>query len=383
MFTPKMFSKSFFYIAPGLDFEPLIRFSHLTDTFIYVNLYLTKYEVKKSITKYLEESEFLEPISFKEYDDFDETIYFELSQNFRNDLNHAFRALNIRQRLAYENTFLPALAEKQWMLEIDVLRKGLNRKVKLYYMTAEGLATYIALSHNGIFPPLILCTVQTKVLEMPNGLMSQIFEHTKTCPKIWVRGVEEEIEYFFSHNQSTEVLKNSDKLFNIIGSDFSFSWIAQGTYLNDINLNVKSKRFCKAFITDEYFNEIKRQKTIPINNNFIHTDGISSLFNKIKKNTKILILINSRLKQYVNSLDQNVNISYWDDLFQNDNDKLSLQKSIDFLEKVDEKLEFDEVHFTPYGLEDEGELLSSFMKSNTRSIFHAYLYRLLDFIDIQ
>jgi hypothetical protein len=382
MFTPKVFSKSFFYIAPGLDFEPLIRFSHLTDTFIYVNLYLTKSEVKESITKYLEESDFLQTISIQEYDDFDETIYFELSKNYRNDLNKTFRVLNRSQRQEYENAFLPALAENQWMLEIDVLRKGLNRNIKLYYMTAEGLASYIALSHNGIFPPFILCTVQTKILEIPNGLMSQIFQHTKTHPKIWVRGVEEEIEYFFTHNQSTEVLKNSDKLFNKIGSDFSFSWVAQGTYLNNHNLNIKSKRYCKAFITDKYLNEIKRPKTIPINNNFIHTEGISSLSNKINKNSKILILTNNRLKQYVNSLVQNVNISYWDNLFQNYNDKISLQKSIDFLKSLDEKLEFDEIHFTPYGLEDEGQLLLSFLKSKTHKIFHAYLYRPLDFIDI-
>jgi hypothetical protein len=31
--TRAEFNSSFFYIAPGIDFEPLMRFSHMCDTF--------------------------------------------------------------------------------------------------------------------------------------------------------------------------------------------------------------------------------------------------------------------------------------------------------------------------------------------------------------
>ena len=45
--TTEIFEKSFFSIGGGLDIEPLLRFSHISDFFINVNLFLSKEYVIK------------------------------------------------------------------------------------------------------------------------------------------------------------------------------------------------------------------------------------------------------------------------------------------------------------------------------------------------
>ena len=40
------FERSFFYIGPGFDIQPLLRFTHLCDTFLYPNLYLYRRPVE-------------------------------------------------------------------------------------------------------------------------------------------------------------------------------------------------------------------------------------------------------------------------------------------------------------------------------------------------
>ncbi len=50
------FPNSLYYIAPGFDFEPLWRMSHLCDTFFYANLYYTLDKVQTSIYNQLQNS---------------------------------------------------------------------------------------------------------------------------------------------------------------------------------------------------------------------------------------------------------------------------------------------------------------------------------------
>lgn len=378
-----IFSKSFYYIAPGFDFEPLMRFSHLCDTFIYTNLYLSKEEVLKSIYKNLDDSEFLEIVSIKEYDDFDETKYFELQANYLSQLQSALASLNPKERRAYENAFVPALQERQWMLEVDLVRKGIGRKIKMFYMIAEGLASYIVLSQNGKFPPAVLCTIQTEVLEVPNGLMSKIFNLTGSHPQIWIRGCESDLNYIYDFSKSNPALQNHDKLFDVIGEDFQFEWLSQGSYLNFSDLNKHTKRYCKAFITTPYFESIQNKSFESGNKNTLQKNGLEMLKINLEKDGRHLILIPSRLKDYLTEITEGVNISFWDQLFKNGDKKISLQKSIEFMQELDRKLQFDHIHFTPYGLEDEGILLASFLKSNTRATFNCYVYRPLDLLDIR
>ena len=41
----------FYYPGAGIDVQPLLRFTHLTDTFFYVNLYLKKEDIIEGIIK--------------------------------------------------------------------------------------------------------------------------------------------------------------------------------------------------------------------------------------------------------------------------------------------------------------------------------------------
>jgi hypothetical protein len=50
------------------------------------------------------------------------------------------------------------------------------------------LASYVALSHRGAHPPQILCTIQSGVMEEPEGVMPRLFKALNSGPRIWARG---------------------------------------------------------------------------------------------------------------------------------------------------------------------------------------------------
>jgi hypothetical protein len=82
MITKELFKNAFYYIAPGFDFEPLCRFSNQVDSFLYVNLFLPKGQVLAKLRDHFRDNKFLELLEVMEFDNFDETRYFELHQNY-------------------------------------------------------------------------------------------------------------------------------------------------------------------------------------------------------------------------------------------------------------------------------------------------------------
>ena len=49
-----------------------------------------------------------------------------------------------------------------------------SRPLRLIVFSGDGLASYIALGHDGEYAPKVLCTIQTGFLELPLGIMEKL-----------------------------------------------------------------------------------------------------------------------------------------------------------------------------------------------------------------
>jgi len=368
---------SLFYIAPGFDFEPMMRFSNICSHFFYANLFYSKEEVLAHLNNDLHNSKFLKVISIKEHNDFDELNYFDLHPLFRQHLQNAMDSLKDDERSDYNKTFTPARIEKQWLLEVELERIGLGRKITLYYFTGEGLASYIALSHNGAFPPKVLCTIQTGVLEKANRLMQRFLKKTEKLPLLWVRGSEEDL--FYSKSDSL----GEDKLYCEKGMGFNFSWEVKTSYLITQKPNqIQSKRFCKGYITKESKELIQASpfKQYDNGNKILMGDIQDILPQTITKKT--LVFIPSSLRHLLPEKSELFHISYWDNLFKDDN-KLSFRDCREFIRMSANILDFEEVYFTIFGLEDEGKLLDGLLNNNYPAKMIAVVRDPMDFYDLR
>jgi hypothetical protein len=349
---------SLYYIAPGYDWEPMMRFSNICNQFFYANLFYTKEDVLMHLNNDLRNSKFLKIVSIKEHGDFDELSHFDLHPQFRQHFQSAMESFEDGERRDYAKAFMPALHEKQWILEVELERIGLGRKITLFYFTGEGMASYIALSHNGAFPPKVLCTIQTGVLEKANRLMQRFLKRTEKLPLLWVRGSEENMYYSKSDSLG------DDKLYSEKGIGFNFPWEVKTSYLytNGPN-NIQSKRFCKGYITKESLDAIEASpfKEYGNGNKIVQGNLQDILPPKITKKT--LVMLPSTLRYLLPEKSDKLHISYFDHHLKGES-KMSFKTCRDFV-RLSANIEvYDEVYFTMFGLEDEGVLLDGLLRNN-------------------
>ena len=367
---------SLFYIAPGFDFEPLWRMSHLCDTFFYANLYYSLDQVLNSVEAQLRSSEKVELISIDVDKSFDEINHFDLHPEFRSHLNSASRLLSPSEQRDYVNSFVPALKEEQWLITVVLKRKSTGRPITLYYFTGEGLASYVALSKNGKYAPRVLCTIQTGVLERPNGLMTRLLEKFDQKPLLWIRGFEE--------TQSFDTYSNAfatDELYNQVGLDFIDDWVVPVSYLGFYSDN-PTKRFCKGFITQDTYNENAAIEQIGINKHSLHFNGIQNIEWNTEKRSALFISKKTHSK-FSSELQKCDDYNFWENCLDS---RVKLNNSklcIDFLRKIDGLNKYSEIHFIPLGMEDEGKLFKDFFDENLNAEFHMYLHRPMDFYDLK
>lgn len=349
---------SLYYIAPGFDWEPMMRFSNLCTHFFYANLYYSKEDVLAHLNNDLRNSKFLKIASIKEHYDFDELTHFDMHPKYRQHFKNAMDGFEDQEKRDYADAFIPALKEKQWMLEVELERISLDRKITLYYFTGEGLASYIALSHNGAFPPKVLCTIQTGVLEMANRLMQRFLQRTENLPLLWVRGSEEDI--FYSKSNSL----GDDRLYSEKGMGFNFDWEVKTSYLYTNGPNdIQSKRFCTGYITKESLEKIKAMpfKIYPNGNRIVQGNLQDVLPSEITKRT--VVYLPSSLTPLMPATSNLFHVSCWDKTFKNSS-KISVRQALEFVRLTANTEEFDEVYFTLHGLEDEGKILDEWMGQN-------------------
>ena len=373
----KFNESSFYYIAAGFDWEPMLRFSHLCTHFFYANLYYTKAEVLQHLQKDLKDSNFLKILSIKEHDDFDEVTHFDLHPNFRQHFNQASTAFTATEKQNYTEAFVPALKEKQWLLEIDIMRTGEGRPLKLYYFTGEGLASYIALSHNGACPPKVLCTIQTEVLEKSNRLMQRFLLQTEQLPLLWVRGME--ADQFYSKSECM----GDDQLYSEKGMGFNFAWEVNTSYLYNIGPNtITTKRYCKGYLTKASLETIQATpfKTYANGNRIVQGNLQDVLPATITKKT--MVMIPRALRHLLPEKSDLFHVSYWDNLLDGKS-KESFRIGREFIRMDANMLDFEEVYFTLFGLEDEGQVLDGLFQYDYPAKMIAVVKDPMDLYDLR
>ncbi len=383
--TKELFEKSFFSIGAGLDIEPLLRFTNIIDTFIYVNLYIDLTSIEKWYDNVFSRGDF-EIIDKTIIENFDELDYFELNQNYISHLTNP-DFITREDLIAYQNTFRSAMYEKQFAIIYKLHRKSVNRNITLYFFTGEGIASYIALSQNGLFAPKILSTIETGVLEHPDSIMNNLLSKAnRKLPLMWIRGFEPRYYPYGLHNNALDSLG----IFNKKNLDFNTKWNCGWTYSPR---QQTIERYCKGFTSNEGLLYLKK---LELKNDYKNPKH-SFFFGKIEENSKNIIytdciVISNKTK--VDLKEFNGTFLYWEELIDTDNSFFYSQSSPKIIsaktqiEKLNKILinkgvnSEATIHIIPYCLEDQGKLYyESVTKINYKTI--TYTPNLFDFIDLK
>jgi len=400
------FENSFFYIGPGKDFEPLLRFSHLCTNYFFPNLYLSKEEILDYAERFFKDhQDFLEVVSCDIEDDFSEEICFDLHPSYRQHLA-AIQFMEHHHR-NYRQSFAPAMNEPPWMIHYTLKRKGVDRIIHLYYFTSEGLAAYVALSHNGRYTPRVFCTVETKVLERGTDIVEKMFRQLNSYPMCWIKGYEPDHYGYMSAACFRDYMYplKTGSIYTELGSDFIFRWEAEGSFVGvEQELDKKSRRFCKAFIRKETAEDISQMTYREYADHGMMVRG--SLMHIIRKmhepDENAMVVLSRNLSRFEQHLPSSVSCVYWEDLmldYDSDNflsqyndlgggiekSKYSMGASLYRLDqylKEQVKDQPDKVFFIPFGLEDEGVVLTDWLSRKKEGpAFIAAVHRPLDFVE--
>ncbi len=373
--TASDFSNSFFYIGAGYDLQPLLRFTHLCKNFIYTNLFIDQAKMENWYDLALRRHHDLEVINKKVLSDFDEEVNFELHENYLSHLMHP-KFIESDALKGYQNNFSMALGRKQFALEYTVLRKSLNREIKLFILTAEGLASYLLLSQNGKYAPKLLCTIETGALEHPDGILNDLFrDQTRKKPLAWVRGFEPRYSPFRLRNNTLDPAGE----FAIKIMDFNHEWSCGWSY----HPRQKTmKRYCKAFTSKEKLEKISNTDWKEDNQTYKNRFIIGSIFTPEKqfKNQDLIIVP----KTFKDKFPTRTSVLTWENI----EDFWSLSPVNCQMDKLFKNLENLNIssdvtlHIVPNCREDEGKIYHRrLVESKYKSI--TYLTSPFDFIDLK
>lgn len=348
--TTKVFENSLVYIGAGYDFEPLLRLTNITQSFIYINLYLTKSEVERELHRIFTSSYLFEIIDKSECCDVAANSIFELDENYVNSLSNP-DFMTPSEARDYLSVFEEAMSEPSWLLCYTIKRKDMDKMIKLYYFTAEGLATYAALSHNGKFAPKILCTIQTGVLEHPGGLMEKLLIRANKQPLLWIRGFEPSFDSYECWHRGEMTTLFEKGSYCKTGIVFNGVWTAFWSYQNQMTIT----RHCKGFMTQDGYEKVARMKLKPgffENKNSLFMGSIEKNTANISDDDVLIIPCSIPAELFVDC-----EIIYWEDVL--DNQEIDFLSCKDQFRKLAEALlsnhikENAVVHIVPYCYEDQ------------------------------
>lgn len=379
--TSDLFEKSFFSIGGGYDIQPLIRFSHICDFFINVNLFIDEEDVIEWYDKAFKYCNDIIVHDKYVIDNFDVTEYFELHENYQSLLPATY-FLSQKDYSDYKNEFSNADGQKKYAIVYKLYRKSVGRTITFYFCTAEGLASYIGLSQNGKYAPTVLCTIQTGVLERPDGIINAIFQNKNMKhPKLWIRGFEPRYHPIYDkiHNNALD----SICLFDRKAIDINLKWTCGWSYPP---FQEKIDRYCKGFVSEAILNELAsyalKEKFTCTKTRFLF-EPIGENPDRIKDNHYIVVSKKTKITfdEYCR------NILYWEDFtrgyywFQ----MISVEEHIRKLAIVLDELKIGPnvtIHLIPFCLEDEGE---SYFRALQELPYNTitYLPNLWDFIDLK
>ena len=373
------FRKSLFYIGAGFDWEPLNRFCHLTDTFIYLNICYDKKQVLKRLREDMFFNPLLELVDVKETDYPDGIWPDELFPGLKSQVGRLYSIMGVMEYYQFQRMLRMSRDLDKWVLDVQLRIRSTGKSIRLLYIAEEGLTAYLSISRGGQIAPYILCTIQTGVLERANMLMTGILRKLKSKPDIWVRGYEGD---YMEHNPY--IIGSVDPLYPVKGCDFIMPWRVIGSYVNG-EKEIRSDRWCRAYVTREYHDFLHSFPFPDYGRNGILEGCLKQLGGMCRPGRNLVMATRNTSGMVPRKLD--AEIRFWDDYYKCrlrwELCDLRMELCLDHLRKIDAERKFDNIYFLPFGLESEGLLLDTFMKENHHAAMFAIVKNSLDLADIR
>jgi hypothetical protein len=241
----KAFDRSFFYIGPGFDIQPLLRFTHVCDTFLYANVFLDTRPAEEWYDHALAESPDIEIVGKDVEMGFALDLAFELGPEPWTNVNAA-GFMSHMEIMDYFETFRRIHDLEQFSITWQLKRRSTGRRLTLRYFTCEGLQAYVALSRGGRHAPRVLCTIQTGVLESPRGMLDRFFrDPSRARPLLWVRGIQPDEPPLFPRDRR-DALESLGE-YPVRAMSFNHRWLCGDSYEGQRT----AERHCAGFMTRE------------------------------------------------------------------------------------------------------------------------------------
>jgi hypothetical protein len=195
-------SGAFFYPACGTDLEPLLRFSHLCDTFVYADWNMSLSDVVESFRATIRVGRSGSRLELTEESDVPPHALIG-DRTGAWDAAEAGWPSGFRLTAAEEQSYRRRMGQvsaprRPWAHEFRFRRVAgpADRALRLIYVAGEGLATYCALFAARRRAPAFVCTIQSGPgfgfgwarLEEPGGTFERFLSAVDPLPRVWIRG---------------------------------------------------------------------------------------------------------------------------------------------------------------------------------------------------
>jgi len=371
------FARSFFYIGPGFDIQPLLRFTHLCDTFLYPNLYLDLGPVERWYDEAFAAAD-IEVLGKRVTRGLDAEVALEQAPGSRTGVMEAF-GMNHHEFMDFFMAFKDARDLDRYSITWRLRRRSTGRPLTLHFFTCEGLEAYVALSQLGRFAPRVLCTIETRVLESPRGMMNRFFTHAdRAKPVVWVRGFQatEAARFRGDHRDAFDPAG----VFSVRAMPFNHRWTCGDSYRG----HVTDERHCVGFVTEQTAERLRQAEWSPRFCDEQHaftTDGIEQGLADLRT-SDVAVMPQRLLDRFAPGSGR---VHAWESILGDAGHSLSAAAQIaalhSFIDRLDLPLDAV-IHIVPWCLEDENEpYRDAVAKLRHRTITHCPA--LADLLDLK
>jgi hypothetical protein len=194
LLTRDQLAKSAYYCAANTDLQPLLRFGAIVNDFVYVTSYQSRREFLDGLNAFVQN---IGP----ELERWNAALSIEsINEIAITEIEHPGSHHLLFQRPEYLDDaqwqdYMHAFSEAMFGLEqfhyevVFNFRTGKReKKLRLFHLTGEALATYEVLYRRQGIAPLIFISIQSGQIELPHAFMNRLFNADAVTPDLWVRG---------------------------------------------------------------------------------------------------------------------------------------------------------------------------------------------------